>query len=280
MSRYVDTMRAMSDAAKKSRKKGSDKPLPTDRINFEKQLAILATYAALFDRTGRKAVNIGEVAKVVGLKSGTAGLANAFLVEARLLARAEEQGFYIPSGPALQYRQSRTFGVEHPEHALAEAMRATWFFEAIASRLELQPLREPEVMAVLATAAGAGDHHKKQLALLLEYLLASGLVKRTDDDKISVGPSASPLGPPTEGVIATDHRRPVVDEAPRAAPQIADPHPGCIPFLLHFRGKPRGCIYVPEDMDADDLEIFDTMVAHVRARAGVRQMTSRQGESQ
>jgi hypothetical protein len=76
---------ANGDPAKLSKSK-PHRALPTDRVGFEKQLAILRAYAAA-SGPERKAVSNEEVGAIVPIHKNTVSICNPFFVDTGLLTR-------------------------------------------------------------------------------------------------------------------------------------------------------------------------------------------------
>jgi hypothetical protein len=159
-----------------SQKRKPTKPVPTDRINYAKQLDILRAYAIAFEANGGKAVKNDDVATIVKMAASTLPHANSFFGEIGLLTRIE--GGYTPSQDVMNFHQAYAWRPDTAAHKLAPTLRAAWFGQALLPRLSFRTMDEGEAIAVLAEASGATPDYKSQLVLTLNYLETAGLIER------------------------------------------------------------------------------------------------------
>jgi hypothetical protein len=182
-------------AAKLARSKPA-KPLPTNRIKFNKQLDLLRAYVAASGTSG-KPVGNKEVADIAGMVETTVSLANSFFCAVGLLQRVE--GGFLPSQDAANFKRAYDWKPEGAAHKLAPAIRSSWFGEALLPKLEFGPMEQEDALARLAEIASASPEYKPQLEVLVEYMCASGVVDR-DGSMIKLSkaaPQASVDLPPT-----------------------------------------------------------------------------------
>lgn len=167
-----------------------DKPtrtLPTDRVQFTKQLNLLRAYAAVSGQANKDA-KISEVAQVAKLNGSTVSLCNGFFVDVGFLERVANGGF-TPSEEVQAYLRAFSWMPDTSAHKLAPRLRTTWFYERLQPKLAMGGLSETEAVHDLADAASAGTRYAPQLGLLLDYLEATGLIRR-DGGMIREGPTA------------------------------------------------------------------------------------------
>src|SRR5437762_638271 len=92
------------EATKRARPRArASKALPTDRLKFEAQVKALSAIV-LQSRNGQEAVGADDIAPRIGVVPATAGLNNAFFMEAGLVER-ESKGRYKPTPPAIEYQR-------------------------------------------------------------------------------------------------------------------------------------------------------------------------------
>lgn len=167
-----------------------DKPtrtLPTDRVQFTKQLNLLRAYAAVSGQANKDA-KISEVAAVAKLNASTVSLCNGFFVDVGFLERVANGGF-TPSEEVQAYLRAFSWQPETSAHKLAPRLRDTWFFQRLQPKMAMGGVSETEAIHDLADAASAGTRYAPQLGLLLDYLEATGLIRR-DGGMIREGPTA------------------------------------------------------------------------------------------
>jgi len=161
------------------------KILPTDRINFTKQLDLLRAWAAA-SGPGGKAVTNNEIAEMVKMQASTVSLANPFFGSIGLLQKSE--GGYVPSSDVVAYQRAAEYS-ESPSHKLAPAMRESWFGAALLPKLSFRPLTENESLAILHDAAQAPFEYRQHIKMLFEYLIAAGIAQREGDSIKSAKPA-------------------------------------------------------------------------------------------
>jgi hypothetical protein len=151
------------------------KSLPTNRIGFTKQLDLLRAYVAASGPSG-KVVNYREVAEMLDMHQQTPQLATSFFVDVALLQKHGTQGF-LPSPVTLEYARAFQWNPATAAHKLGATLAVTWFAQAIMPTLSFRPTMETtEAINKLADACAAGPEYQPQLALLLDFLAASGLI--------------------------------------------------------------------------------------------------------
>ncbi len=157
------------------KKQRPSKPLPTDRVNFQKQKDALNAYAVL-NETKRAAVTTAEVGPVLKLNATTAGLMNTFFLDTGLLQKVE--GGFVPSDEVKAYALARQWEEDFPGHKLRPRIAETWFAQLLLPHLRLRSMEEKEALGLLSTTAGAEPKYRPQLLTLLDYLELAGLVER------------------------------------------------------------------------------------------------------
>lgn len=162
------------------------KPLPTERIQFNKQLDILRAYAAASGGTG-KAVTLKEVAELVKMVESTVSISNAFFTDTGLISKTAEGA--LPSQDVVNYWRAWEWKPETAAHKLAPSLRATWFGQRLITRLSFQALTEAEAIQDLAQEAAASKEYEKQIGTLVDYLEAGGIVAR-ENGTVRLGPTA------------------------------------------------------------------------------------------
>lgn len=179
------------------------KILPTDRINFNKQLDLLRAWASASSPPGKIVTN-NEVAEMVKMQASTISLANPFFASIGLLQKAE--GGYVPSADVVAYQRATEYS-DTPAHKLAPTMRESWFGVALLPKLGFRAMTEAEALAVLHDTASAPADYRAQLKMLLDYLVAAGVAQRDGDMLKSAKPAFEfgPSGnPPPEAARPTE----------------------------------------------------------------------------
>jgi hypothetical protein len=151
------------------------KPLPTDRISFQKQLDIMRAYAVAY-ATSARAVGYAEVASIVNVAAGTIALALPFWTDIGLMERSDNA--HTPSANVMAFNRGHEWNAETAAHKLAPTFRDSWVGKTLLPRLTFRAMDEKEALEILADAVAASQDYKTQVRMLIEYLVAVGLVER------------------------------------------------------------------------------------------------------
>jgi hypothetical protein len=161
--------------AKPGSKSKPTKMLPSTRISVPKQLDILRAYAAASGK-GAKPATTEEAAEIVKMAPTTVIMANAFLCNAGFLKRSGT-GSYLPSTEVVDFLGAWDWDQKTASHKLAPSLRRTWFAEALLPRISYGAIDEKDAITVLAEAAKATPDKEKELRMLIEFLIAGGVVQ-------------------------------------------------------------------------------------------------------
>ena len=232
------------------------KVLPVDRVSFEKQLDILRAYAAA-SGTDQGSVNNNDVAKVAGISPQSVSLCNAFFIESGLLLR--DGARLKPSDAVFDYLHAYEWDQESAALKLGRVLAQTWFAKTLVPKLSFRSLTREEAISFLAEDSKATKEYAGQLALLVEYLNAAGVVRVENN---SVTKNASQPAEPTP-----ERKPPISDAGTFSLPA----HPLNAPvdidqFSIPIPGKSSASISVPKGLDADDWEMLEAMIKQYIAR--------------
>jgi hypothetical protein len=95
----------------------------------------------------------------------------------------------MPTKPVLEFAQAYNWSPDTAPKKLAPIIRRAWFGELLIEKLAFRSMQEDEAIAELAGAISAGTELKSQVGTLIEYAIATGLVRR-DGSTLSLGESA------------------------------------------------------------------------------------------
>ncbi len=158
------------------------KAIPTDRVTFSRQLDILRAIALESGRD-KKPVTNDAVAKMADLHAGSISICNPFFLDAGLLIRHKMQN--IPCDEVFAYADSYEWDKEKATLKLAPIIRKAWFSEILIPKLIFRPLPVDEALGLLAEESGATKDHRDQLATILEYMKAAGIIS-TDSGIVTI----------------------------------------------------------------------------------------------
>lgn len=153
-----------------------DRPLPTPRVTFEKQLRCLRSYG-LESHDGTVPVSIDAVGKAVPLNSSTVSLCNPFFVDVGFLEKSG-RGAFTPSREVLEMVRAYEWDRERAPEKLAPVLLKSWPVRILEPRLRLNPLDANEAIQHLADNVRAGRTHESELSLVLDYLCVAGIIRR------------------------------------------------------------------------------------------------------
>jgi hypothetical protein len=161
-------------AVSKSRGRKPSRPVPTDRIPFERQLSLLRAHV-IASGEERRPVRNSDVAKVADYSETTLSQANAFFVDIGFLIRTPE-GF-IPSDEVRAFSHAYKWNQSTAGTKLAPVLERSWAGEALLPRLQFKDIAESDAIAALSEEVGVGPEYRGQLELLIEYMKECELVR-------------------------------------------------------------------------------------------------------
>lgn len=169
----TDSAPAPDNIAAKAAKTKPTKILPTDRVGFDKQLALLRGYAAA-SGVDKKPVSNNEVSGVVGIHAGSVSNCNPFFSDVGLIVR--EAGVYKPSDAVFDYANSYEWDADGAASKLGPVIGGAWFSTVLLPRLNFRSLTKDEAIKVLAEESKATPDYRDQLSLLIDYMAAAGII--------------------------------------------------------------------------------------------------------
>jgi hypothetical protein len=245
-------------------KRRPKKALPTDRIAFPKQLELLHAHAIQSHDGERPATNVA-VAEMVGMSHSTVSLANPFFTDVGLLVKSD--GRARPSREVIEYSHARRWDDEHAAHKLAPLLAETWFGKEILRSLAFSGgMEDDAAIRQLAQEADAGTTYRPQLAMLLNYLQAAGLIERDGTRVRRAEPGVSPTSEPTQ-------LRPTPDTQP------SEPAVPSLPSVgVPAQPQPQGGVSFQVSVDVDMAEMASWEPARITAFfTGIAQVLAAKG---
>jgi hypothetical protein len=212
------------------------KILPTERINVQKQLDMLRGFAAV-SNNGTKAVSVDEVASVLKVASSSVALASAFLASIGLIVRTDS-GSYNPSAEVIAFLRAFEWNKETASYKLGPLFRESWFGKALIPRLLIAPIEEDTAVETLAEAAPANTEYRKELRMLIDFMVAGGVVTREGNivklvarDTNSPGETSASVNKPE---TATTAEAVPLRRNPATVMTAFDERPGSMSFNVSF----------------------------------------------
>jgi hypothetical protein len=229
--------------------------LPTDRLKFEKQIAILKAFGAE-SRVSGGAVTLDKVAKVADVAATSVGLNNEFYREVGLLAR--EGKTFRPAQAVLDYLQASQWDSTNALRKLGPTLADSWAGRALTSRLAVRNLAKDEAIALLADESGASKEHAARLDILLDFLNATGVIEldgATVRSRLDANEDPQRQAPPPPAADDVNGKR---DAKNPEDDKVDDP--GLERFTIPIPGKRAATITVPKDLDDADWQMLHTMI--------------------
>jgi hypothetical protein len=242
--------------------------LPTERINFDKQLKLLLAYAAA-SANQTKVVRLEDVAPLAEMAETTISMANPFFGSIGLVTRTDSGGF-IPAPEVISFLRARDWTPDTASHKLAPVIEASWFYQALRPRLVMGPMEEEVVITtVFAEAAAAGRDYRRNLQMLVEYVVASGLVQRDGSQlKLVCQSPAVPADPTTPRPEPTKQNENELPAKTRVATNFLKTADGAVLFNVSAKVDMQElATWPPQRINA----FFNGIAAVMRAKAGVEQ---------
>ena len=270
MARALKAVPAADESAPTGAKSSKTRPgkiLPTDRINFSKQLDLLRAFVAASGPSGRAVTNT-DIAVIVGLKASTVSLANPFFSDNGLLQRVD--GGYVPAAAVVSFQRAHEWNRDSAGQKLAPVIAETWFAQAVMPIVSYGATEESQIITRLGEASGTGPEYRTQLKTLVDYLEIAGLLQRDGLllKLVKQAPNAAPSGPtpqvePAAGAGAGDPK-PVGQAKPLTVSMFSQPTEGVVQFHVSVR------VDMAEfaDWKADRITAFFAGVAQVLAAKG------------
>ena len=168
------------------RKQEPTKRLPTTRIKFSRQLDVIRAYG-IKSQNGTRPASYKDAAEVTGIHLNTVSLMVGFLVENGFLERVG--GDTMPTRAVLDFAQAYNWSAETAPRKLAPIVRNSWFGELLLTKLAFRSMSEDDAIAELGGAISAGTEYKASIGILVDYTVATGLVRR-DGNQLSLGDEA------------------------------------------------------------------------------------------
>ncbi|WP_335941621.1 hypothetical protein [Streptomyces sp. PTD5-9] len=148
-----------------------EKLMPTRKLRADQQVAVIR--AACLSPVPLGAVQLAEA---TGFSKKNCGLVPVFAVDTGLLVTAHKRTMYLPSpkgrAVARAFKKSDEAGLE----ALRGSWKGQWFGRAMRERLRHGPVTRESLVVKLLMAARAKESRIRQAHVLLDLLVAVGMV--------------------------------------------------------------------------------------------------------
>ena len=221
---------AADSAAKARRDPRPTQVVPTERIQFKRQLDVLRAFAAA-SGPSNTGVASKQVAEILKMAPGTVSLANPFFTDTGLLVKGGSE--FTPSSEVMDYNRAFAWNPDTAAHKLAPRLRETWFVLAVTPKLTFSQMSETEVINTLADISAAAPKFRPNLKLLIDYMEAAGIIER-DGDVVRLARSVASVG---QVEPAKPEEKPLVPRKPATtvATAFTQPTEGVVQFHVSVK---------------------------------------------
>ena len=154
--------------------------LPSDRFSFQVHLDVMKRFVTL-SHNGNQPL---DASRVEGERVPTQGASlNVRFLKSVGLLNTTDRGQYLPTQDGIRFVTARTVSDDRARPILATLIERTWIASTARSVLISTSSTKDEILLGELAMAAQTDKTKKESALqvLVDYLLFSGIVRRTAD---------------------------------------------------------------------------------------------------
>lgn len=244
------------DSSSRATKANLLRTLPTDRVSFKKQDAVLRAYGAA-SGNDKAFVGYSQVADIAGIVASTVALVTPFLTDSGLLTRDGTK--FRPNDAVFDYLHALEWNSETAGLKLGRTLSDSWAAKALLPRLRFSSMSKEDAIAVLAEESRATKAHRINLETLLEFLNLAGVV-RLDGNSVYKGGAIAPPPLKQDEQTPTPTPTPVAAKPPMQSAEKDEPQQETERFVIPIPDKSSATITVPRDLDADDWVMVKTML--------------------
>ncbi|HYT17432.1 MAG TPA: hypothetical protein VEO18_04185 [Thermoplasmata archaeon] len=171
-------------------------PLPSGRLNVDKELAMLKAYVSQ-SKSGEKAVHFNDIASLIQTHETSVSASKEFWQEIGLLQR-ESRGVHKPSSGLVAWASKIDFDTTEANESLHAAYDRAWFGDRVRSAFQVHgSIKKGQLENILAsTAGGEKDETGPRSRVLVELLVETGYLREADNGDLTFAansprPSAS-----------------------------------------------------------------------------------------
>lgn len=193
--------------------------MPTPKLPADQYLLVLVAACSAVNPVGA-----AELAAATGVIAKNCGLVPVFAMDCGLLVKGHRRATYLPSGKgrhiARAFERSESEGLA----AVRNKWKGRWFARAVRERCRYGPVSREGLVARLMTVARAEEGRIKQAHVLLDLMVAVGLVTVEESGELhwyeGASSSDSTPGPPSTDTAREEATQDGVQEE---LPQGMDP---------------------------------------------------------
>ncbi|MGW1105537.1 hypothetical protein [Streptomyces sp. NPDC002540] len=200
--------------------------MPSPKLRAEQYLLVTVAACSAVNPVGAE-----ELAAATGVYAKNCGLVPVFIMNTGLLTKGHRRATYLPSEKGRYIARAFARGEAEGLGALRTKWRGQWFARTVRDRCRHGPVSREGLVAALMVAAKAGPERIKQAHVLLDLMVAVGLVAVEKSGELNYFEGASHTDAPPTGTQNTD--------TPHEAPQTAneDDEPSAAEEPLPHQGE-------------------------------------------
>ncbi|MEW1614786.1 MULTISPECIES: hypothetical protein [unclassified Streptomyces] len=145
--------------------------MPMPKLPADQYLLVLVAACSAVNPVGA-----AELAAATGVVAKNCGLVPVFAMDCGLLVKGHRRATYLPSGKGRHVARAFQRGESEGLAALRNKWKGQWFARAVRERCRYGPVSREGLVAKLMTAARAEKGRIKQAHILLDLMVAVGLV--------------------------------------------------------------------------------------------------------
>ncbi|MER6381361.1 hypothetical protein [Streptomyces sp. NPDC001250] len=145
--------------------------MPSPKLRADQQLLVIVAACSAVDPVGAV-----ELAKTTGLSAKNCGLVPVFAMNTGLLAKGHRRATYLPSDKGRYVARAFARGESEGLEALRTKWKGQWFARTARERCRYGPVSREGLVAKLLAAARAEHERIKQAHVLLDLMVAVGLL--------------------------------------------------------------------------------------------------------
>ncbi|MFD5969915.1 hypothetical protein ACFWGR_27490 [Streptomyces sp. NPDC060311] len=194
--------------------------MPSPKLRADQHLLVIVAACSAIDPVGAT-----ELATKTGIAAKNCGLVPVFAMNSGLLTKGHRRATYLPSEKGRYVARAFARGEAEGLESLRAKWKGQWFARTVRERCRYGPVSREGLVAKLMVAARAGEERIKQAHILLDLMVAVGLVTVEESGELhwfegACSSDNTPAGPesadaPSEGAAPADgHEEPGAGQEP------------------------------------------------------------------
>lgn len=189
--------------------------MPSPKLRADQYLLVTVAACSAVNPVGAE-----ELAAATGVYAKSCGLVPVFIMNTGLLTKGHRRATYLPSEKGRSIARAFARGEAEGLGALRTKWRGQWFARTVRDRCRHGPVSREGLVAALMVAAKAGPERIKQAHVLLDLMVAVGLVTVEKSGELNYFEGASHTDATTTGSQSTG----TPHEAPQTASEDGEPN--------------------------------------------------------